>query len=311
MNVLLVDVGNTRLKWRLVSSDGTAGAGIGRETETIVAGGSVALDASDQLAAEWEALGLRRLAAAFVSNVAAARHDGLVRDAVGAVWGTVPVKAVRAVAEQCGVVSGYDEPSGLGPDRWLALIGAHALAPDRPVLVCSFGTATTIDLLEPRAGDRGRRANFVGGIILPGSDAMRTALSTGTARLPLGNGRVTSFAAQTDDAIASGIVAAQVGAVERALRDAETRRAHRGPTNELPVVCLLAGGGAATMAPFVVASSRTDATASGSHRNAAVHVVADLVLQGLAVVAFDTPTGARPVDAFPRADPLGTTLPLL
>jgi type III pantothenate kinase len=160
---------------------------------------------------------------------------------------------IRAQKRQCGVVNHYDDPGQLGGDRWAALIGARTRE-RRACLVVNAGTATTIDALSA-SGD------FQGGLILPGLDLMRRALATGTAELPLVEGRYTEFPHNTADAIWNGCVAAQVGAIERMRR-------------QLPesAPCLLSGGTAQLLFPAL---------------NTPCLVVDNLVLEGLAQIAME------------------------
>ena len=264
MNLLLVDIGNTRAKWRLARATGD-------DVDAVGPNGAVALADVATLDVAWRTLPARP-DAVFVSNVASPACETAVRAAATAAWPGVPVRPVHAVASQCGVTNGYHDPSRLGPDRWLSLIAAHALVPGRSALVCGFGTATTIDLLE--AGDDPHdAARFVGGLILPGVDTMRRALSTSTARLPLAAGRIVDFADRTDDAIESGIACAQAGAVERAWGDACARAARR--ERPPPAACVVGGGAAAPIAALL--SPRLPVT-----------IPHDLVLRGLGLVAFAT-----------------------
>ena len=283
MRVLLVDIGNSRVKWRFEDSR------LGRSPQDIEDPGAVSpsgvLSLADlaQLPQRFRAAREPALDMVHLSNVAGADADAALRRAVHACWGDVAIHSVVPGAAQCGVRNGYRDPSQLGPDRWAAMLGAHALAPGRPLLVCSFGTATTIDLLLADVDDH--RALFAGGLILPGFEAMRRALARDTARLPLVQGQmkgeIVDFALATDDAIASGIVAAQAGAVMRALRNARARVASKDRETgaDRPLACLLAGGGANTMA-----ASLHDAEAQ-------VRVVPDLVLRGLHAIACDVQAG--------------------
>lgn len=111
--------------------------------------------------------------------------------------------------------NGYDQPSQLGADRWLSLIGVlvhhHALA--RPIVHASFGTATTVDTI--RAATSTESALFQGGLILPGPQLMYEALATKTAKLGQGSGMLLDFPTHTRAAISTGIAAAQAGAVLR------------------------------------------------------------------------------------------------
>ena len=115
---------------------------------------------------------------------------------------------LRGEAARCGVISRYERPTDLGPDRWAALIAARALEPGRACLVVNAGTATTIDTLSA-AGE------FLGGLILPGIDLMRFVLHEHTGRLPLQEGRFVRTPRNTVDAIETGCRHAQAGAVER------------------------------------------------------------------------------------------------
>jgi type III pantothenate kinase len=78
-----------------------------------------------------------------------------------------------------------------------------------PCIVCSFGTATTIDLVN-------EKRELVGGLIAPGMTMMADALHAKTARLPgVQMGIVTGMlGSTTEDAIRSGILHSQVGLVE-------------------------------------------------------------------------------------------------
>jgi len=108
------------------------------------------------------------------------------------------------------LVNAYATPTQLGPDRWASLLGARARLPHAhpPFILASFGTATTIDTVGPDGV-------FPGGMILPGPALMRTSLATGTAQLPQASGRVVPYPTDTHQAIATGVAAAQAGALLR------------------------------------------------------------------------------------------------
>lgn len=117
----------------------------------------------------------------------------------------------RSSAAACGVRNAYADPSQLGVDRWAAALAAWGRV-QGPCLVVSAGTATTIDLIEADVAGGGC---FAGGCILPGFDMMRRALAGGTARLPLVDGAWQIRPDRTQDAIFSGCLNAQLGAIER------------------------------------------------------------------------------------------------
>lgn len=210
---LLLDAGNSRLKWGLHD---------GRDW---IADG--ALDYAQLPAlAEQCRVGepLRRILGV---NVAGAELAARIERALA---GLGRVDWNRARSAQAGVRNGYREPAQLGADRWAALIGAHHLHRGAALVVMA-GTATTIDLL---AGD----GLFRGGVILPGLDLMRRALARDTAQLPYARGAYRQLPASTEDAILSGCCDAQAGAIERLFRRL---------ADEPGALCLLGGGGAAVL----------------------------------------------------------------
>jgi type III pantothenate kinase len=234
---LLLDAGNTRVKWALVN-DGAW-----------IAEGAVEHASAHTLTAALAAY--PPLTAALGVNVAG---EALGRDlqACVATRGT-SLQWLHASASLCGVTNLYEDPTQLGTDRWAALIGARAAHPG-PCLVVSAGTATTVDLLDAHG-------HFQGGLILPGEQLMRQSLARDTARLPLADGEPRDPPRNTVDAIVTGCLYAQAGAIERMFaRIASSPNA----------LCLLAGGNAARIAPLLAIPLRR---------------IDNLVLHGLAVVA--------------------------
>lgn len=210
--ILAIDCGNTRLKWGV--HDGAAWLAQGP------------LDYADLSGLAGLLRSQPRAGRAVVANVAGAR----VGELVGAALAELQIAAlwVRGRAEQCGVRNLYDDPEQLGADRWAALIGARELHP-APCLVVCAGTATTADVLDADG-------NFQGGLILPGVDLMRQALARNTAQLPLAEGKFAGLPRNTADAIASGCLQAQAGAVERMFAQVAANPG---------ALCLVSGGAAA------------------------------------------------------------------
>jgi len=198
---LALDVGNTRLKWALYEA-GAPGA-------AMLAHGAAFLEAIDGLAeGAWRDLPMP--ASMLGSNVAG---EGVRRrtEAQLEIFDVEPRWTV-STASACGVVNGYDHPTRLGVDRWVALIGARqrvlARGPARPVLVVMVGTAVTVDALDTEG-------RFLGGLILPGFGLMLRALEMGTAGLKAPTGESVDFPTNTSDALMSGGADAIAGAVER------------------------------------------------------------------------------------------------
>jgi len=92
----------------------------------------------------------------------------------------------------------YETPFTLGADRWLACAGAWQLS-RQAVVVCTAGTALTIDLMD-------QHGVFRGGVIMPGIDAIEGAAHHTANRLPIGDvlNPVTIPARSTDDSVDAG-----------------------------------------------------------------------------------------------------------
>ncbi len=235
--ILAVDCGNSRLKWGLHENGGW------RKT------GAVPLSEMGRLEKSW-----RRLVPAdkvVVANVAGRSVRNRL-ETLFARRSMVPAW-VKSKRHECGVTNGYGRPDQLGPDRWAALIGAWSILRG-PCLVVTAGTATTVDVLR---GD----GRFVGGVILPGLDLMKRSLTRGTAELPFARGRFSAEPRNTADAIETGCLLAQAGAIERAFA-----------TMEHGAACVLAGGAARGIA---------------RHLNIPVRLVDNLVLEGLVRISQD------------------------
>lgn len=220
---LVFDVGNTRLKWGL--HDGVAWRGQG----------AVLLTALDGLGEVLASFGeVRRVLGANVAGSSVAGRIGAMLAASG-----LGVEWIRPEREGFGVRNAYQDPSRLGADRWAALVGARALH-GAAALVVTSGTATTADVLDSQGC-------FQGGVILPGLELMRMSLARDTAQLPFADGRFEAFPQRTADAIFTGCLHAQVGAIERMYRLVEA---------EPGATCLLNGGAAAVLAPMLACPLR-------------------------------------------------------
>lgn len=138
------------------------------------------------------------------------------------------VRWLKASPEAFGVRNGYREPEQLGADRWAAVLGLAWHEQKRRLaepaaggcaMLATFGTATTIDTLRPVGAQRvfegESRFEFPGGLIFPGPEMMSAALSSGTANLPHARGDTALFPSHTHQAIATGVAAAQAGALLR------------------------------------------------------------------------------------------------
>lgn len=217
MRILAIDSGNTRIKWGLREGDDWLQLGVLAHAQAAGLEAALAqLPRPD------------RVAIANVAGVAAAERIERACAPLQA-----PLLWARGEPAQCGVRNGYAQPAQLGVDRWAALIGAWRRV-QAACLVVGAGTATTADMLSARG-------EFTGGIIFPGLALMKRALADNTAQLPLAEGRCVVHPDNTADAIETGVLQAQAGAIER--MHAQLQAGEGGA-----VVCLISGGAAAPIA---------------------------------------------------------------
>lgn len=199
---LLLDLGNTRLKWALEDA--------GR---WFAQGAAAWNDGLDLLATAWRAL--PGAASVFGASVVDDAREQAVAAQVQALFG-LPVDWLRTPASACGVRNAYPEPGRLGVDRFLAMVAAHAAGEGDCVLV-GVGTALTLDAL---AAD----GRHLGGLIAPGPRLMQQALLGATALVrPRSDGVLVDAADNTSDAVVSGCWQAAAALVERFVARMEPR----------------------------------------------------------------------------------------
>ena len=209
MNFLAIDVGNTRVKWAMFAAP-EPGA-------RLLAHGAEFLETIENLSeGEWSKLATPT--AMLGCNVAGDAVRRRLEEQLEP-WDIEPRWVVSA-AHGAGIVNGYDHPSRLGADRFVAMVGArwHVLrdGPPRPALVVMIGTAVTVDAIDAQG-------QFIGGLILPGHGIMLRALESGTAGLRVPTGEVRDFPTNTSDALTSGGTFAITGAIRHQHRKLRER----------------------------------------------------------------------------------------
>lgn len=221
---LLIDLGNTRLKW-------TTSRGARPDLEAVVAVSDWPSRLPD-LVSSWRSLDLDEVVLAAVAS--AERTDVLL-----AGLGTLglPLRLAVSEAQHGGLRCAYPEPAHLGVDRWMALLAAYRGDRHRRQLVVNAGSALVLDLLMPSGV-------HAGGLIAPGLTAMRDGLlraAPGLAvhRSGLGTG---DLATDSGAAIVNGCLQSALGLIERC---------RRMPAGRASCRVLLAGGDAERLHPWL------------------------------------------------------------
>ena len=155
---VLIDIGNTAIKWQLRGSDQTSDAGRGGVSQLMLWLESLGNLPSQQVA---------------VSCVRDDEFAGELRDALVHL-GCSSVDFAESSATHAGVTNAYASPSSLGVDRWLAVLALKSRGHESGIVV-DVGTACTIDVLESN--------RHVGGFILPGPKLACEALVANTDKI--------------------------------------------------------------------------------------------------------------------------------
>lgn len=207
---LLIDMGNSRLKWGWSRPLPEAVDTAHTKRDQIIRGQplSNARLTRQELINAWKVIPPpRRIAVACVS---ANRLLKLVQSVAFELWLDVDIIVAKPQARAFGLTNAYQQPEKLGVDRWLCLIAAWRQY-RKPVCIVDCGTALTVDLIDADG-------NHQGGLISPGLTLMKKSLDQGTEALPYSEAHYASGPASfTEAAIYSGTLAAAVGLVEHVL----------------------------------------------------------------------------------------------
>lgn len=245
--ILLLDVGNSRIKWGFFNRGQFQAGGASLRNEAGLAEMLAAVQAEQDAPAR-----------VLVSNVAGVKFsDQLAQYIVENLQ--CEIELVTTQAGAFAVINGYAEPQQLGVDRWLALIAARNI--DRAATcVVDCGTAVTVDLLNSHG-------EHLGGMIVPGLALMETALFNNAEGLNQVSARKKMdaprfLARNTADGIMSGAHYTLMALIERVVADA------KGLVGE-DVKLIVTGGDGAVLRQYLQCKHQSEP---------------DLVLKGLAMV---------------------------
>lgn len=198
---LLVDIGNSRIKWTTLDS--------GRFTE------SHSFDRKKTgiktaFTNEWKEL--TDIDSVFVSNVGGDKIAEHLTDWSEKKWQITP-KFISSEQKRFGVTNAYQQADKLGVDRWLALIAARQHARQATCII-DCGTAITIDVVTKYGAHQG-------GMILPGITLMRHALTSNTSNLTdvIEEKEFKTLAVNTQSAVQCGTLYMVTASLERIVDD--------------------------------------------------------------------------------------------
>lgn len=247
--ILLLDVGNTRIKWAYCDGG-----------QLYAQGNAVHRDTDFALLLDQAWSPLEKPAQVLISSVASNARNLVLSEWIENRWDIV-ARFVVSQAAQLGVRNGYRDPSRLGIDRWVALIAARTRF-SGSLCVVDFGSALTIDGLT-------REGEHIGGLIVPGLSTMHRSLAGGDITLDAGaldrQPATAEMGRDTAEAVGYGIHHCLAYYVDGICSDLSHT------LGETPQR-IVTGGDAPRMLPLL----------QGQYQH-----VADLVLEGLAVIASE------------------------
>jgi type III pantothenate kinase len=157
--ILLVDIGNTRIKWRCLNTKR-------KEVDKgVVEGGLVTYSFLEDMLRDYS------IQAIYLSNVGHEVTLKIFKEYVGE--NGLNLHLVKSQKTMCGLSFAYENIERLGVDRCLAMIGAYK---ESGVLVIDAGSAITADYLN-------NEGEHLGGYILPGYEMSRRTLLGKTAKI--------------------------------------------------------------------------------------------------------------------------------
>ena len=244
--ILLVDAGNSSVKWAMKTTAGM-----------LAMQRSAYPEQADEnfFINSWSAC--EKPEKVFLTCVAGERILLAIEKACMLLW-SIQVERVTAKGQERGLTNAYTDLVKLGSDRWCAMIAAYSLTKSN-IVVVDCGSAITIDVIN-------NMGLHMGGYILPGLYMMKQSLSQRTAEIKSDKSDqvIPSVkpATSTMACIDSGVCLASISAIEYVLAEQQNQ------LGELK--CFLTGGDADSIAGLLSVKCQ---------------VVPNLVLHGLAVIA--------------------------
>jgi len=198
---LLIDAGNSRMKWIEATGRQLIPATLGQCAN------------GETINLETPVPDVASIDEVLVVSVAALDGEQRIRESFPGL--RAPIHWLRSQATHSLLVNAYDEPHKLGVDRWAAMAGCRINC-TQAFCVADLGTATTLDAVTADG-------THLGGWILPGLGTSRAALrQKGHLLAQATEGSVMPLARNTADAISSGTAHAQAATIHAFIQQMQT-----------------------------------------------------------------------------------------
>lgn len=262
---MLIDAGNSRLKWVIWQADQCAWSSVSYASYNV----------STRVAVTLELLGSVKPTFIMITHVLGASFEAEIR--AFCTNYNINLTVIRSQSLGYGIKNAYDNAQKLGADRFVALVAVHyqnqykddfeygVKSEGRNSIIVSCGTAVTIDALN-------QHGEHLGGVILPGLQLWRDMLIKGTTLLEQTDECDSSvFATSTEQGIAAGSLYGLAGAIDRICNEMKHLLVNSLETSikESCITIVLTGGCAEFLLPYL-------------HHT--YHLRPNLVIQGLKII---------------------------
>lgn len=226
--ILLVDIGNTRLKWAYLENNIFSFGGASRYDDKSL---------ENILATIWKELPL--LQQVYIASVAKKKIADNVQDWIKHNY-SVTCQFLSSQNNFEKLHNAYRHPQQLGIDRWMSLVACYRNY-QKPFAVFNCGTAVTVDAVDTHG-------KHIGGLIIPGLELMQQTLVKKTAgckmQSKLANKTDSLLAGNTHQAISGGSLYAIAAFIQKLTEELQ----HELGQN---LTCLISGGDARAVFPLL------------------------------------------------------------
>ncbi len=221
---LLIDIGNSRIKWCLHDSVENE---FGLDGVMLYEKSGLPALFSDH----WGHLESPNRVV--ISNVSGGHLAESLDTWVEKAW-QIKTEYVKTEAFSYGVNNAYSDYTRLGVDRWMAIIAAwqRFRQEEKAICVVDCGTATTIDGISASG-------QHLGGFIIPGYTIMQEMLLNNTADIEMASNELPSisFSSSTEGGVNSGCYLAMISIIDRIITSMQEEYGNQ-------VNCIITGGNA-------------------------------------------------------------------
>jgi type III pantothenate kinase len=193
---LLIDVGNTRVKWAVIENS---------FNENVVVRFGSLKELSDSIQ------GMDTANTRVLLSAVNQTHDLMQLLNSNHFAG---ITSVKSKSIQAGISNSYEQPERMGIDRWLAMIASYKLVDNKGIVVVDAGSALTIDVVN-------QKGIHQGGYIVPGMAMAQSALFSNTEQVKrydeavVTSGRLNKLGNNTLQCVEYGVINQQVALIEK------------------------------------------------------------------------------------------------